>query len=50
VLGLDRNGRVVHNLQDPEGGFAQISSVERHADQLYFGSLVEDAVGRLPAP
>lgn len=50
VLGLDRSGRVIHNLQDPSGGFAQISSVERHGDDLYFGSLVEDAIGRLPAP
>ncbi len=44
------SGRVIHNLQDPSGGFAQISSVERHGDDLYFGSLVEDAIGRLPAP
>ena len=50
VLGLDRDGVVVHNLQDPEGGFAQISSVERHDDALYLGSLVEDAIGRVRAP
>ena len=50
VLGLDRSGRVIHNLQDPSGGFAQISSVERHGGDLYFGSLAEDAIGRLPAP
>jgi sugar lactone lactonase YvrE len=50
VLGLDRDGKVAHNLQDPEGGFAQISSVERHRDALYLGSLVEDAIGRIPAP
>ncbi len=41
---------MIHNLQDPSGGFAQISSVERHGDDLYFGSLAEDAIGRLPAP
>ena len=50
VLALDRDGNVVHNLQDPDGGFAQISSVERYGDHLYFGSLVEDAIGRIPAP
>lgn len=50
VLGLDRDGEVVHNLQDPEGGFAQISSVEQAGGALYLGSLVEEAIGRLPAP
>lgn len=50
VLGLDGDGKVIHNLQDPQGGFAQISSVERYGDDLYFGSLVENAIGRLPAP
>jgi sugar lactone lactonase YvrE len=50
VLGLDGDGNVVQNLQDPNGGFAQISSVERYGDDLYFGSLDENAIGRLPAP
>jgi sugar lactone lactonase YvrE len=50
VLGLDGDGNVVHNLQDPNGSFAQISSVERYGDDLYFGSLAENAIGRLPAP
>ena len=50
VLGLDGDGNVVQNLQDPDGGFAQISSVERYGDDLYFGSLAENAMGRLPAP
>ena len=50
VLGLDRNGRVVHNLQDPAASFAQISSVEEHDGKLYLGSLIEEAIGRVPAP
>ena len=51
VLGLDENGNVVHNLQDPTGDhFAGISSVLRYGDMLYFGSLLEDAVGVMPAP
>lgn len=50
VLGLDQDGRVVHNLQDPEGTYAGISSVTEHEGMLYLGSLVEDAIGRLPAP
>ncbi|MET0645079.1 MAG: SMP-30/gluconolactonase/LRE family protein [Pyrinomonadaceae bacterium] len=51
VLGLDREGRVVNNLQDPSGkSFAQISSVLERDGKLYFGSLGEDAIGRMPAP
>jgi sugar lactone lactonase YvrE len=50
VLGLDAQGTVVRNLQDPSGSFAQMSSVEEHDGQLYLGSLVERSVGRLPVP
>ena len=51
VLGLDEDGNVVHNLQDPSGDrFAGISSVLRHGEYLYLGSLLEDAVGRLQVP
>lgn len=50
VLGLDANGRVVHNLQGPADSFVQISSVEEHDGSLYLGSLIEDAIGRLPVP
>ena len=50
VLGLDMDGRVVHNLQDPSVGYAQITSVQEHEGVLYLGSLVEDAIGRLPVP
>jgi len=47
VLALDVDGNVVHNLQDPSGEhFAGISSVLRHGEHLYLGSLLEDAVGR----
>jgi sugar lactone lactonase YvrE len=50
VLGLDTMGRVVHNLQDPSGGYAQVTSVREYQGMLYLGSLSEDATGRLPAP
>ena len=50
VLGLDVDGRVIYNLQDPSGSYVQISSVEEHDGMLYLGSLVEDAIGRLPVP
>ena len=51
ALGLDGNGHVVHNLQDPSGkSFALISSVLEYNGKLYFGSIGEEAVGRLPIP
>jgi len=50
VLGLDTDGRIVHNLQDPSGSYAQITNVVENKGMLYLGSLVEDAIGRLPVP
>ena len=50
VLGLNRNGKVVYNLQDPAGGYAQISSVQEFEGHLYFGSLAETGVGKIRIP
>lgn len=50
VLGLNAEGEVVHNLQDPAAAFTQISSAQEHEGMLYLGSLVEDSIGRLPVP
>ena len=49
VLGLDMNGRVVRNLQDPSAKrFAAIANVVEHKGALYFGSIGESAIGRMP--
>jgi sugar lactone lactonase YvrE len=51
VLGLDVNGRVVHNFQDPSAQyFTQIANVVEHKGNLYFGSIGESAIGRLVLP
>jgi sugar lactone lactonase YvrE len=51
VLGLNRDGQVVANLQDPSGqSFALISNVLEYQGKLYFGSIGEDAVGRISIP
>jgi sugar lactone lactonase YvrE len=51
VLGLDADGRVVHNLQNPSGQpFAIITSVEQVGDMLYLGSLTEPALARIRVP
>jgi sugar lactone lactonase YvrE len=49
VLAIDRDGRVLRDLQDPSGRFSLISSVVEAGAYLYFGSLEGQAVARLPA-
>ncbi|MEO1451830.1 MAG: SMP-30/gluconolactonase/LRE family protein, partial [Bacteroidota bacterium] len=49
VFGLNRDGEIVANLQDPIGRFAPVTSVEAVGDQLFLGSLSDTAwavVGR----
>ena len=51
VLALDANGKVVQNLQDSSAGcFAQIANVVQYNGNLYFGSIGESAIGRMPVP
>ncbi len=51
VLGLDVNGKVTRNFQDPSAqSFTQIANVVEHKGNLYFGSIGEKAIGRLPLP
>ena len=50
VLGIDSNGKVVHNLQDPKGKFAENTSVQQVGDQIYIGSLYENGIGRMAIP
>jgi len=50
VLGIDSGGKIVHNLQDPRGTYAPVTSVQEHGGKLYFGSILESAFGRLNVP
>jgi sugar lactone lactonase YvrE len=51
VLGLNRDGEVVANLQDPTGqAFALISNVLEYQGKLYLGSIGEDSLGRISVP
>jgi sugar lactone lactonase YvrE len=51
ALGLDLNGKVIANLQDPSPqSFTQIANVVEHNGNLYFGSIGESAIGRMPLP
>lgn len=49
VLGLDLDGKVIANLQyDAPDAYAPITSVEEWGPWLYFGSLSENSLARLP--
>jgi len=51
VLGLDADGNVIRNLQDPSGNhYAGVSCVVQRQGVLYLGSLLESAIGRLQLP
>ncbi|WP_111493856.1 SMP-30/gluconolactonase/LRE family protein [Marinobacter bohaiensis] len=49
VLALDEDGKILTSLQDPGGRYlTEITSVEPHLDRLYFGTLHNNRIGRLP--
>ncbi|MGO1692504.1 MAG: SMP-30/gluconolactonase/LRE family protein [Marinobacter sp.] len=49
VVAFDSDGRVITSLHDTQGAHLQeITSVKSHDDHLYFGSLHNDRIGRLP--
>lgn len=49
VLGLSLDGQVRHNLQDSgPGAFAPITSARQGPEHLYFGSLTQPSMARLP--
>ena len=51
VLGLDLNGKVIHNLQDPRGdSFAPITAAKEANGMLYFGSVIRSEFARMPVP
>ena len=50
LIGLDLDGNVRYNIQDPAGGYGTITSVNQFGDSLYLGSIAMWSVGRLPVP
>jgi sugar lactone lactonase YvrE len=50
IIGLDTDGRVLHNLQDPSGSYGSITSVNEFDGKLYLGSVTMNSVGRIAAP
>jgi sugar lactone lactonase YvrE len=50
VLGINTDGQVVHDLQDPAGRYGPVTSVIEANGRLYFGSIGTAAIGWAPAP
>lgn len=49
ALGLDVNGKVIANLQDGgRGNYSPITTVREYGEWLYFGSLKQTSMARLP--
>jgi sugar lactone lactonase YvrE len=47
VLGLNENGNVTYNLQDPLGAFKQITNAREYRGMLYLGTIGEESLGCL---
>jgi hypothetical protein len=50
VIGVDLDGRIVHSLRDEDRSFLATTTALEHRGYLYLGSIVMDAVGRIPLP
>ncbi|MBW1924314.1 MAG: SMP-30/gluconolactonase/LRE family protein [Deltaproteobacteria bacterium] len=48
IIAIDSKGKVVADLQDPDGAYPINTSVTETEDYLYIGSLVTPVLGRLP--
>ena len=50
VIGVNLQGQVIHNLQDPARGYNYITSATPCGDTLWLGSLHMPAIASLPLP
>lgn len=50
VLGIDGNGNIVHNLQDPSSQFSENTSVQQVGNDIYIGSLYENGIAKMAIP
>jgi hypothetical protein len=47
IIAIDGNGKVVADLQDPDGNYPINTGVTETEDYIYVGSLVAPVLGRL---
>lgn len=47
VLGINSEGKVVYNFQDPAGKFSENTSVQQVGKEIYIGSLYENGLAKM---
>jgi sugar lactone lactonase YvrE len=47
VIAIDGKGNILQNLQNSKPSYIDITTVRETEDSLFFGSLVEDSIGRI---
>jgi hypothetical protein len=47
IIAIDGSGKVLEDLQDPDGAYPINTSVTERGEYLYIGSLVTPVLGRL---
>lgn len=50
ILGFDESGKLTHNLQDPKGGYSDITNTVPFRNKLYLGSIYQTSIGVYELP
>lgn len=50
IVGINADGKTIHNIQQKDPNFAEVSSVQEAYGQLFLGSLGENGIGRIAVP
>lgn len=50
IIGVDADGAIRHNLYEPTGAYANVTSVNQFDDHLLLGSIMMKSVGRIETP
>jgi sugar lactone lactonase YvrE len=50
VIGVNNEGQVVYNLQDPSGDLAYVTSAVEYKGELYLASAFQDSIAVVPIP
>lgn len=50
ILGFDKSGKLTHNLQDPKGGYSDITNTVPFQHKLYLGSITQTSIGVYDLP
>ena len=48
IIAIDGQGNILHNLQNSQPNYTNITTAKESDNYYYFGSLSEDSIGRIP--